>query len=309
MSLGGGRVATVLAVASRKGGVGKTTTAVNLAHGLSRKLIRRVNKADLDQVPDPSQLYQFRNRHYYITGHVLLIDLDAQGHCALALGIDQSDADLGEVLLGRQRLETAVISADRTEDGFPRPNLWLLPASEKLERAVETLLSQSLGYLAGGYRDKEDWLLGILQRRLSLAARRFSYVILDCAPGLDIFTQAVYRFAGSAIVPVKPDFLSVSAAIGEMGESNPTHLDDLNVEVHTILPTFYSGRQRLDKEMVDRLSQMYGDKVARPIPRNQHLAEAPAYGQTIFEFDDTSVNQAAVAYRKLVERVHHGQEK
>jgi chromosome partitioning protein len=298
--------AKVLAVINRKGGVGKTTTAVSLAHGLSLKLIHRVKARDLGRVPDPEQLFRHGGRYYYSQGHVLIIDFDAQGHCARALGVNPGQSDVGEVLLGRQNLSQAVLSADRSSDGYPRPNLWILPSSDKLEAAKESLYSQSLEYVIAGYNSKVEWLLALLRRRFNLAHERFAYIILDNAPGLDLLAQAVYQFADAAIVPVKPDYLSM-AGTGQ----NLDYIRDMqerggNTVVHTIVPTFCMERQRLDKEMMASLHEKYGQLVGEPVPRSQIVAEAPAYQVTVFEIDPYQRNAATAAYQNLVNRVYDG---
>jgi len=307
MAIKKNRQAEVLAVINRKGGVGKTTTAVNLAHGLSRKLIRRVKADDLDRVPDTSNLYWYKGHTYIITGNVLLIDFDAQGLCARALGIESGVSDLGEVLLGEQHPSQAVISTSRAAEGYPRPNLWLLPASDNLERAKEILQSRSMVYFMDGYENKDQWLLNFLMRRLTLVLDRFSYIILDCAPGLDTFSMAVHRFAREAIVPVKPDFLSMTGTQQNTDHVRDMQLRGVDINIHTIIPTFYVEKQRMDQQMVADLKRRHGDLVGDPIPRSQLVAEAPGYQMTVFEIDPGYSNPATVAYQKLVDRVYYGQ--
>jgi len=301
-----GKKVKVLAIVNRKGGVGKTTTAINLAHGLSRKLMLKINPGDLDQVQDASRLYRFRNRYYYIRGHVLLIDFDPQGHCARGLGVVVGQADIGDALLGQQQVAQVVVSADRASEGFPRPNLWLLPSSDNLENAKEALREQSLVFKIGGRGQPENLLLNVLEQRLGIAVESFSYIILDCPPALDKFAQAVYGFADAAIVPVKPDYFSMAGTGQNIADIREAQLRGIDIKIHAIVPTFNVARQKLDKEMLTTLREKYGDIVSDPIPRSQAIADAPARQLTIFEHDSRSRNKATIAYQKLVDRVYYG---
>lgn len=292
----------VLAVVNRKGGVAKTTTAINLAHGLSRKLMRRVEPKDLDQISDPSNLFQYQDTHYYLLGHVLLIDFDPQGHCARGLGIDTGKADIGDVLLEQRHITEAVVSADRSQDGFPRPNLWILPASDNLEHAKDILRAQAFAHPS----TKNYGLVRVLEERLEVALERFTYIVLDCPPALDTFTQAVYQFADSAIVPVKPDYFSMAGTGQHISSIFEAQTRGIDIRIHTILPTLNVSRQKLDQRMVDELRELHGDMVSQPIPRSQAVAEAPAFQQTIFEYDARFLNPATIAYQALVDRVYYG---
>ncbi len=290
----------ILAVVNRKGGVAKTTTAINLAHGLSRRLLLRVAPEDVDKIEDKDRLVEFQGTMMYVRGHVLLVDLDPQGHCARGLGVDVGQADIGEVLLGRQTLAEAVVSADRAEAGYPRPNLWLLPSSDNLEVAKQALLQKSLD-------DGAKYnIAAALLRRLAHAVERFAYIVLDCPPNLDAFTQAIYHFAQGAIVPVKPDYFSMVGITQHVANIRESQMKGIDIAIHTIVPTMMVPRQNLDQEMLDSLLEVYGKAVADPIPRSQMVAEAPAYHLTIFEYDPKGENPATVAYQKLVDRVYHG---
>ena len=187
--------AKVYTVENRKGGVAKTTTAVTLAAGLAQKL-----QANGD-------------------GRVLLIDLDPQGDAARALGLDPGERCLSHVLTGTGTLRDNVMSADRAADGGPaRPNLYLLPASDNLREAKETLLSQlTVNMVMSQIRGRNGGsdvvpMVDILDDRLGPAKEVFDFIILDCPPTLDMLQEAVHKFADAAIVPVKADFHSTSAA-------------------------------------------------------------------------------------------------
>lgn len=296
-----GKHTQVLAVVNRKGGVAKTTTSINLAHGLSRKLMRRVAEKDLDKILDKENLVTYKDRHYYLLGHVLLIDFDPQGHCARGLGVETGKTDIGDVLLGQKHISEVVLPADRAEEGYPRPNLWLLPSSDKLEEAKDILRAQYDALPA----TRNYGLLSILEDRLSLALERFTYIVMDCPPALDAFTQAVYQFADAAIVPVKPDYFSMAGTGQHISSIYEAQLRGINIKIHTIVPTFNVQRQRMDRQMVEELRQAHGEIVSLPIPRSQMVAEAPLYQQTIFEFDPRAQNPATTAYQELVDRVYY----
>ena len=292
----------ILAVVNRKGGVAKTTTAINLAHGLARQLMLRVRPKDVGKVQDQDRLYEFRGTYFYLQGHVLLIDLDPQGHCARGLGFEIGAADIGEVLLGKQSLSQAIVAADRAAAGYPRPNLWLLPATDNLEEAKVALIKQVT--LRG--EEPKQGLLHILAERLGLAVNQFAYIIIDCPPALDIFAHAVYSFADTAIVPVKPDYFSTIGIGQHINDLRAAHLQGIEIGIHTILPTMAVSWQRLDTQLIAALTEVYGNMMAEPIPRSQIVAEAPAHKLTLFEADPRLQNPATVAYQKLVDRVHHG---
>jgi len=293
----------IFAVVNRKGGVAKTTTAVTLAHGLSRKLMFKLQPENRVHVDDVERLFSYKGQDYFINGHVLLIDLDPQGQCAASLGIDPGNADLGQVLMGKQPLAQAVVSADRAAAGYPRPNLWLIPSSSSLERAKVELTLQAANPFSSGDDGAEAYVRRLLVRRLGLLMARFAYIIIDCPPTLDLFSRAVYQFADAAIVPVKPDYLSMEGMGKHLTDLREAQLRGIDIGIHTIVPTFFVGRQRLDRQLLAALTQTHADFLVDPIPRSQLVAEAPAHQQTLFEFDPRFRNPATIAYKNLVNKV------
>lgn len=278
--------AKVYTVENRKGGVAKTTTAVTLALGLARRLQQNGG------------------------GRVLVIDLDPQGDAARALGLQPGDRCLSYVLTGEGALRDHVMSADRSAEGGPaRPNLYVLPASDHLRQAKETLLSQlTVNTVMAQIRGRSGSvdivpMIEILNDRLGPARQVFDYIILDCPPTLDMLQEAVHNFADGAIVPVKADFHSTSAA----GRHTQNILDDqasgINISIKAIVPTFVNAHYRLTQSMLAQLERTYGNLVTAPVPTTVKVAEAPASGgRTIFEYEPDS--PAATAYQYLVDFVY-----
>jgi len=264
----------ILAVANRKGGVGKTTTAINLAHGLARKL-----------QPD--------------NGRVLIIDFDPQGNVATALNLQLQAHDIADLLLDHCGFKDCVISANRAQQGFSRPNLFVLPATDKLAQAKNELLIRA----AVGGRQAIP-VTDVLTQKLGFVRQLFDFTIIDCPPTLDSFSDAVYQLADEAVVPVKTDFL------GEVGTAR--HTSDIleaqsygiDIKIACILPTFYDQRLTMARSVLTTLVKHYGRSViGTPIPRSTLFEQAPAVdGQTIFEYQPES--PAAMAYQSIVDRIY-----
>lgn len=280
--------AKVFTVENRKGGVGKTTTAITLAVGLSRRLQENGG------------------------GNVLVIDMDAQGDAARGLGVNPNGRCVSQVLLSNGGLDTLranVISADRTAEGGPaRPNLYILPASDRLSEAKEDILTEFALLAARSMRTRgggnERHLINILDEKLGLAKQAFTYIIVDCPPTLDMLQQAVHQYADYAIVPVKVDFHGASATGRHTGDIIQDQAAGINIKIAAVVPTFVDARHNLTKSMMLDLMRVYGKQViCKAIPNTVRVAEAPASGgRTILEYLPDS--PAAIAYQDLVDRIY-----
>jgi chromosome partitioning protein len=241
-----------LALVNVKGGVGKTTTAVNLAAAFARSGLK-----------------------------VLVVDLDPQGSATTSFGVAREEATPSgaEVLLGETEA-TEAIQETRVE------GIALLPASLRLAGAD----------LALARKHEPDKLL---KRALSPVRRRYDVVILDCPPGLSILTANALAAADSYIVPVLPHYLDMEALVGffEALTALKERIGKLP-ELLGILLTQVDHRTQVTDEVVAAIRGTWGKRVFRTeIPVNVRLAEAPAQGRTIFEFESWSTG--ALAYGKL----------
>lgn len=280
--------AKVYTVENRKGGVGKTTTAVTLAVGLARRL------------------------HQDGGGNILVIDMDPQGDAARGLGLDPNGRCVSNVLTSDGNVEVLranVMAADRSSDGGPsRPNLYVLPASDKLSEAKEDILTQFALLAARSMRSRrsgnELHLVDILDERLGLAKQAFSYIIIDCPPTLDLLQQAVHQYADYAIVPVKVDFHGASATGRHTSNILQDQADGIDITIAAIVPTFVNAQHNLTKSMMQELTRVYGKQViSKPVPNTVRVAEAPASGgRTVLEYMPDS--PAAKAYQDLVDRIY-----
>ena len=254
----------VFVVANQKGGVGKTTTAVNVAAALATKGLR-----------------------------VLVIDLDPQGNASTALNIDHSEGTPGvyEALVDGTDLDELVRPCPEL------PGLTVLPASIDLAGAEielvslvarETRLDKALqSYLD----DCED------------AGDRIDYVLIDCPPSLGLLTVNALVAGREVLIPIQCEYYALEG-LGQLVRNIELVQRHLNprLEITTILLTMYDARTRLSSGVADEVRNFFGDKVLRTaIPRSVRISEAPSYQQTILTYDATS--SGALSYLEAAREI------
>lgn len=256
-----------IAVLNQKGGVGKTTTVVNLAAALANMGLKTV-----------------------------VLDLDPQAHLTIHFGVDPETIEAGSY---RVLTQSANFMDELIE---VRPNLKLLPANINLVGAESELVS----------------VVGreiILKEAISSIENEYDYLIIDCAPSLGLLTLNALAATDEILIPLQPHFLALQG-FGKLLQTvelvnkriNP------NLKVKWILMCMFDSRSSLPNEVKADIEQFlinarntkcaWSDAQILPvyIRRNIKLAEAPSYGQTIFEYEQNC--HGAEDYAKVARYLH-----
>lgn len=246
----------IFTVANQKGGVGKTTSAVNIAAALAMGGLK-----------------------------VLVIDLDPQGNACTALGIDRSKTPgMYEVLVEEVPLSETI----QKVAGFP--SLECAPANRELAGAEIALVT----FVARESILKSALLEYLFERESG--GDRLDYVIIDCPPSLGLLTVNALTAAGEVLVPIQCEYYSlegISLLLETLGKIQRA-LNPL-VRVSTILLTMFDSRTRLANDVADDVRRHFPNELIDiPIPRAVRVSEAPSFNQTVMTYDAAS--PGAIAY-------------
>ncbi len=218
----------VIAISNLKGGIGKTTMVVNVGAGLALKGAR-----------------------------VLLVDVDAQGNLAMALGV-RPRRTLYEVLVDGAPAADCVVAA--------RPNLDLIGADQAL-LGVQPIIAQ-----------RPDWTR-VLERGLRPLVGAYDFILIDSGGSLTVLNTNAFVCASDVVVPTAVEHFSLKSI--ELLFSQVARVKGSSASIRMIIPTMYDPRMRQSSELLAELRRRYGALVAQPVRVNVRLSEASTQGQTI----------------------------
>lgn len=241
----------VMVVGNQKGGVGKTTTTVNLAAALAQNGQR-----------------------------ILVIDLDPQGNASTALSIDHHRGIVStyDAVVDGTPLAEIVQSSPEIDGLFVAPatidlagaEIELVNLEDRENRLRKAIHGHPLVFAAG-----ED---------------RFDYVLIDCPPSLGLLTLNALVAGDEMLIPIQAEYYALEG-LGQLLETVEMVRDHLNpaLVVSTIVLTMYDARTRLAAGVAEEVRSHFGEQVLRTaIPRSVRISEAPSYGRTVMTYDPGS---------------------
>ncbi len=256
----------IITVANQKGGVGKTTTTVNLAAALSMGGLR-----------------------------VAVIDLDPQGNASTALGVEHlENPGIYEVLMG----DLTIAQTIQKVKGFP--SLECVSSNTSLAQAEIELVPM----VAREMRLKDA--IDELATERANAGEPLDYIFIDCPPSLGLLTINALTAAKEMLIPIQCEYYALEglSQLLKTYDLVKKRLNS-SLKLSTFVLTMFDGRTRLANDVADEIRKHYPKELIDiPIPRAVRVSEAPGFNQTVMTYDASS--PGAVAYmsvaRELADR-------
>ena len=258
----------IVTIANQKGGVGKTTTTVNLAAGLAQAGL-----------------------------NVLVIDNDPQGNASTALGVEHraGTPSVYEVLVDGAPLASAVQQCPDL------PSLWCVPATIDLSGAEIELVS-----LVSRETRLRKAVDDYLEERVAQGLEPIDYVLVDCPPSLGLLTVNAFVVGREVLIPIQCEYYALEG-LSQLLKTIELIKAHLNPQLHvsTILLTMYDGRTNLAQQVAAEVREHFPEQTLKTsIPRSVRISEAPSHGQSVITYDPSSTGALAYleAAREVAER-------
>ena len=256
----------IIAIVNQKGGVGKTTTSINLSASLGM-----------------------------LGKKVLMVDLDPQGNATTGVGVDKRNikSSIYEVLTMKSSIEKSIVKTKSV-------NLSVIPAYLNLAGVEMELIE-----LERKYREENGKFNRVMRLKdeLSKVKDNYDYILIDCPPSLGILTTNALAAADSVLIPVQCEYYALE---GIMQLINTVMLAQRkvnpNLDIEGVLLTMLSVNTNLGLEVISSIKEFFKERVYDTIiPRLIKLAEAPSHGKTILDYDPRG--KGTKAYLNLAKEV------
>ncbi|RRJ86522.1 ParA family protein [Gulosibacter macacae] len=249
----------IITVSNQKGGVGKTTTSVNLSAAMAILGMR-----------------------------VLVIDLDPQGNASTALNIEHR----GETPGTYEALIEGVPMTELVQQSPDFPTLFCCPATLDLAGAEIELVNME------NREHRLNTALTNFLDESSATGERFDYVFIDCPPSLGLLTVNAFVAARELLIPIQCEYYALEGLSQLLGtvEEFKQHLNP-SLALSTIVLTMYDKRTNLSREVREEVMKHFPEQTLDSvIPRSVRISEAPSYGQTVMSYDPEGIG--AIAYKE-----------
>lgn len=261
-------MALAIGIVNQKGGVGKTTTSVNLGAALAQ-----------------------------LGKRVLLIDMDAQANLTTHLGINTGEElEEGAEELLRPTPEFTIYDVLKGNKKLPEV---IISRSENLDLVPSSLMLSAADLELGGVVGREL----LLKRSLGPVLGNYDIILVDCPPALGLLSLNALAAVDKVIVPVQSEYLAlhgVRQLLDTIDQVKTIYNPELIVG--GVLICLHDGRKRLARGVADIIRAYFGELVFQSVIRtNVSLAEAPSAGQSVFEYAPRSTG--AEDYMALAQEV------
>ena len=255
----------IIAIANQKGGVGKTSTTVNVAAALA--------EAGL---------------------HVLVIDADSQGNASTALGVahDDEQVSIYEVLVDGSRIEEVVVATHFSE------TLLCVPATIDVA-AIEIELISTPERESRLHHALQEYL----RSREASGLPRLDYVLIDCPPSLGLMTINAFVAAGEVLIPMQAEYYALEGlALLTRSVERIARIHNPALTVSMIALTMFDKRTTLARDVEEEVRAYFPNAALHTrIPRSVRVAEAPSFGAPVVFWDPRC--SGAVAYKQLAQEI------
>ena len=289
-----------ISIFNQKGGVGKTTSVVNIAVALAK-----------------------------LEKKVLVIDMDPQANTTTGLGIDKYTDDdsiydlfyeLDDNIENEDDKSIEIENEDEENIDTTSKSLNKEADEEKANEEKEIDFSKYIKETESGVFliKSESSLSGLEVELVSLDPVKrtqvlknivdkiddsYDYIIIDCPPSLGLLSINALVASDSIIIPIQTEYYALEG-VSELMNTYKLVKDSLNenLDIEGVLLTMFDKRENLSYEVVEEVKSYFKGKVFRTmIPRNVRLAEAPSYGKSVIEYEERS--KGAIAYKMLAREI------